>query len=384
MSKPTALFDVHKNLNKRCELQRKCGARYTEYEHDVAAYLLLTSGKSAYTFNKANMSLPSVKSVHRHISRHTYDTREGVLMINTLVKYLKVNHFPKAVALSEDGTSLSPNPEYSARTDSVRGLVAPFDDKGMPVLDFFKASSAAKMVNDLKNYTVGEYLYVVMATPMAVGASPVCILYMCSDNKFTHLQVKQRWHYVESELRKAGVKVVSHASDGDSRLLRAMKERTRLPHPRANLLYGQYFVGNLDDDVVCIQDTIHLVNKLRHSLLNPKKKMVVGKCDVSSDYIKQMIEIGEKVIHRMNPSDLNPADKMKFDPSLKLMAPELIEHLTDIVPDSIGTAVYLKIMRLIYVSFTEENMSPKKRIISIWLVLPDSCKTLYNVICFIL
>lgn len=105
---------------------------------------------------------------------------------------------------------------------------------------------------------------------------------------------------------------------------------------------------------------------------------------MSSDYIKQMIEIGEKVIHRMNPSDLNPADKMKFDPSLKLMAPELIEHLTDIVPDSIGTAVYLKIMRLIYVSFTEEKMSPKKRIISIWLVLPDSCKTLYNVICFIL
>lgn len=281
---PSALLDVQINMNRRFQLQGTYGVRYSEYEHDVAAYLLLTSGLSAYKFKRANMHLPSVKSTQRHISRHTHDTREGVLMVNPLVKYLNANNFPKVVALSEDGTALSPNPEYSPRTDSVRGLVAPFDSRGMPITNAFKASSAGKMINDLKNNTVGEYLYIIMATPMVVGASPFCVLYMCSDNKFTHLQVQQRWKHVEAELKKAGIKVIAHASDGDPRLLRSMKERTRLPHPFPSMLYGPYFIANIDDEVVCIQDPIHLENKLRNPLLNPKKHMFIGRywCQVYS------------------------------------------------------------------------------------------------------
>ncbi|XP_065077882.1 uncharacterized protein LOC135701105 [Ochlerotatus camptorhynchus] len=370
------MFTAETTSNRYCVNEIECnnlqgtyGVRYFEYEHDVAAYLLLTSGISAYKFQRANMHLPNRKSVQRHISRHTHDTREGVLMINPLVKYLNANKCPKVVALSEDGTSRSPNSEYSPRTDSVRGLVAPFNSKGMPILDHFKASTAEKMINDLKNYPVGEYLYIVMATPMVAGSSPFCVLYMCSDNKFTHLQVKQRWEHVEAELKKAGVKVVAHASDGDPRLLRVMKERTRLPHPVASTLYGSYFIANMNDEVVCIQDTIHLVNKLRHALLNPKKHMAMGKYYVSPEYVRQMIEHGDKVIHKMNPSDLNPADKMKFDPALKWMAPDLIEHLIQVVPDCYGTAVYLKLMRLINISFVEEEISPTERICKIWTAL---------------
>ncbi|XP_053698489.1 uncharacterized protein LOC128745438 [Sabethes cyaneus] len=367
--KNSALLNVQINIDKRIQLQRTYGVRYSEYELDVAAYILLTSGISAYKFKRANMHLPSLTSIQRHISRHTYNTREGILMVDSLVKYLTANNFPKVVALSEDGTSLSPNPEYSPRTDSIRGLVAPFDSKGMPLLDIFKASSAEKMINDLKKYTVGEYLYVVMATPMIVGASPFCLLYMCSNNKFTHLQVKQRWEHVEAELETAGVRVVCHASDGDPRLLRAMTERTHLPHTAASMLYGYHFIANINDDVVCIQDTIHLVNKFRHALLNPKKHMAIGKCDVSVECIKQMIEHGDKAIHKMNPSDLNPADKMKFDPTLKMIALDLIEHLVEVVPDCIGTVVYLKVMRLIYISFVEEKISPAERIFAIWTAL---------------
>lgn len=48
---------------------------------------------------------------------------------------------------------------------------------------------------------------------------------------------------------------------------------------------------------------------------------------------------------------MNPSDKMKFDPALKLMAPDLIEHLSEVVQDCNGTVVYLKLMRLLYISF---------------------------------
>lgn len=81
-----------------------------------------------------------------------------------------------------------------------------------------------------------------------------------------------------------------------------------------------------------------------------------------------MIEHGDKVVHKMNLSDLNPADKMKFEPTLKLMAPELIEHLVEVVPDCNGTAVYLKLMRLIYISLVEDRIPPAERICTIWYV----------------
>lgn len=81
-----------------------------------------------------------------------------------------------------------------------------------------------------------------------------------------------------------------------------------------------------------------------------------------------MLEIGHKAIHKLNPSDLNHADKMKFDPSVKLMKLNLINHLKDTVEGSDGVVVYLQLMRLIYLTFNEINMEPLKRVECIWCV----------------
>lgn len=250
--------------------------RYSELELDIAAYDFMTAGNSSYKFKRANMRLPCVNTIKRHIARHTSETQEGVLMIQPLKKYLKGLGYPMVVALSEDGTTVSPNPEYDPRTDSIRGLVPPFDDNGMPKQNHFLASSVKKMISDLETYPVGEYLYAILATPIVIGASPFCVLYMCSDNKFTHEHVIQRWQHVEVELQKAGIKVVAHCSDGDPRLLTAMKVQTSIPNQVPSKMYGPHYVINVDDSVVYIQDTIHLVNKLRHSLLDPKKQMALG------------------------------------------------------------------------------------------------------------
>lgn len=79
-----------------------------------------------------------------------------------------------------------------------------------------------------------------------------------------------------------------------------------------------------------------------------------------------MLDNGHKVIHKLNPSDLNSADKMKFDPSIKLMNRDLIDHLRQTVPDSHGTVAYLEIMKLIYESYTEDELTPSERVKSIW------------------
>lgn len=98
---------------------------------------------------------------------------------------------------------------------------------------------------------------------------------------------------------------------------------------------------------------------------------IVGKFVVSSALLKQMLEQGQKVVHKLNPSDLNAADRMKVDPSIKLMNSKLIDHLQEIVPSSNGTVAYLKVMRNIYLAFTDELLSPLERIELIWFVLSE-------------
>ncbi|XP_062702527.1 uncharacterized protein LOC134285543 isoform X1 [Aedes albopictus] len=276
------LPDLHVQMDSRSKLCKPNGIRYTEPELDAAAYELMAGGNSNYQFIKANMQLPSSKTLKRHIAKHTTETQEGILMVTPLLKYLNAHNYPLVVSLSEDGTTLSPNPEYDSRNDSIRGLVAPLDHSGMPEQDTFNASTVEKMINDLERYSVGEYLYIVMATPMAVGALPFCILYMCSDNRFTHDQVISRWNYIESELLKAGITVIANASDGDPRLLMAMRQRSTLHalHVGSESQYGPHFAMNndfkLDFKAISIQGSIHLVNKFRHSLLDPKKQMRLG------------------------------------------------------------------------------------------------------------
>lgn len=246
-------------------------------ELDAAAYDLITGGNANYLFRTANMKLPSIKTVKRHIAKHTAETQEATVMVQSLLNYLNAHQYPLIVALSEDGTAVSPNTEFDQRTDSLRGLVAPLDAHGMPIKDHFKATSLGKMLDDLETHHVGEYLYVVVAFPMAVAASPVCIFYMCSDNRFTYAEVLSRWTYVESELKRVGISVVCNSSDGDPRLLKAMKIRSGLPSSFCSKQYGPHFVADDTAGPICVQDTLHLVNKLRHALLDPKRHMRIGK-----------------------------------------------------------------------------------------------------------
>nr|XP_029712516.1 uncharacterized protein LOC115257213 [Aedes albopictus] len=251
--------------------------RYSTIELDSAAYDYITGGNSSYNFKASNMHMPAVKTLKHHISGYTMDTKEGVVMVQPLLNYLISHQYPMVVTLSEDGTALSPNIEYDPRNDSLRGLVAPLDSNGMPVAGVFTVKSLRKIISDLENHRTADYVYVVMATPMVVGAAPICIFYMCTDNRFTSDDVTARWLYVERVLWQAGITTVAVSSDGDSRLLKAMKNRSRLPNTALNPLYGPYYVAGASEQPICVQDTVHLINKLRNALLDPKRHMRLGK-----------------------------------------------------------------------------------------------------------
>lgn len=87
-----------------------------------------------------------------------------------------------------------------------------------------------------------------------------------------------------------------------------MKNRSGIANSASFEPYGPYLNLNLNDEPIFIQDLIHLVNKLRLALLDPKRHMRLGQFIVSVAVLNQMIEQGCKGIHKLNPSDLNPAD----------------------------------------------------------------------------
>ena len=70
---------------------------------------------------------------------------------------------------------------------------------------------------------ISKYAYVYMVQPLMVDCPSFCLMIIGTDNKFTAKGVLLRWQYIFGECSKRGIHVLSIGSDGDSRLLKAMK-----------------------------------------------------------------------------------------------------------------------------------------------------------------
>lgn len=70
-----------------------------------------------------------------------------------------------------------------------------------------------------------------------------------TDNRFTHTDVLDRWKTMNTEAEKYGIKIMGYSSDGDNRLLKAMRLTSNLPsNSRKNLLvHWKWFNTDLGD-----------------------------------------------------------------------------------------------------------------------------------------
>lgn len=104
--------------------------------------------------------------------------------------------------------------------------------------------------------------------------------------------------------------MVGFASDGDPKLLKAMLYETKFLSRVQLSKWGRYFIINNDQQkTVCIQDTIHLLNKIRNKLLNSAelkigkplyilyirskvitKLLIIGTIKISKDHIQKLID----------------------------------------------------------------------------------------------
>lgn len=137
--------------------------RYRKHEKDIKAFEFMKAGNSFYEYQSLNKHCISHRTLRNHIAASTSALAEGVLLVKPLVEYLSSNGYSYVVSLSEDASSIVPRPTYDPTTDSLSGLVPPFDKNGMPEMHHFEMTSATKMAETLKKYPKGTLTYMILA-----------------------------------------------------------------------------------------------------------------------------------------------------------------------------------------------------------------------------
>lgn len=149
------------------------GDHNNEFDDDIkrlALYIYLRGGKKLYEFFIYNMHFPCYRSVLRYVDSYHKQMIEGKLYFDELHDFLLKRNLPKVVSISEDATKITEVVEYCAKTRTLSGLVAPFNDRtGMPKQLFFVAESAIQISKSIEDFAKAKYVYVIIANPLIDG-----------------------------------------------------------------------------------------------------------------------------------------------------------------------------------------------------------------------
>uniref|UniRef100_A0A1X7TPL7 Uncharacterized protein n=1 Tax=Amphimedon queenslandica TaxID=400682 RepID=A0A1X7TPL7_AMPQE len=323
-------------------------------------------------------ALPSLRTVQNVIYREYVPLREGYFRFDDLLQHLVKHKAPFMVALAEDATRIIKNAEHDAVSNTCVGFVLPVNRDGLPLRNSFNVNTFEDIESYFQQHTIAKYAYVYMVQSLKEGVPSFCLACIGSDNKFSATDVLQRWKYINKELSLRGVRVVSFAADGDSRLMRAMhvtthlisnntnlslnNDTTPLPILQGNLSIKRWLFTNLYA-LFCVQDMVHVAVKFKTRLLKPSILLPMGDYIATSAHLHILTNIYGKEKHGMRRRDLDSRDKQNFAAIEHLMrASTLLEN----IPDAVGTKVYLEIVDASVNSYLDKSFFPKKRINDIW------------------
>ena len=282
-----------------------------------------------------------------------------------LKNYLKSNGLPMTVMLAEDGTRLTEQAQYDPKTNTLTGCVAPLNNDGLPVGNYFDATDAYRVIEQLNTCSLATTAYVQLAIPLSEKAAPFMLFYLATNNTFKHFDVIRRWLYTIALLKSHGIEVLAIGSDGDTTLLKAMITLTKfLSKPSFEL--GTFFSIAAAQCPIFFQDTLHLLNKIRRRLFTRPGSLIVGSAKPSVKHLEILVKRHSKDKHGLTMADLNPTDLMSFDPTEKVMKKDMIDYMERNVEGSEGTVALLRNMQNIYRAFIEANITPLERIAVCW------------------
>lgn len=161
-----------------------------------------------------------------------------------------------------------------------------------------------------------------------------------------------------------GIEVIGFSSDGDPRLLGAMKNQVHFDmYPDIDR------IKRFDKRPICVQDSIHIGTKLRNRILNSSMLLQIGNGVASVYHIKILLHTLPKKVHGLVLSDIYPEDRQNFKSLVKIMDSRVTEALQSHVVDSNATVMYLTLCHQATSSFIDENLQPLERVYRIWHAL---------------
>lgn len=129
-----------------------------------------------------------------------------------------------------------------------------------------------------------------------------------------------------------------------------------------NYFYNEYFnckiVGM--EIPLCFQDMIHLLTKLRNRILRPTALLPFGNGSVSKTFLKILIDSISKDKHCLTHSDIDPKDRQNALSASKICNTNTRDCLTNYVPGSQVTVLYLKMMSSVTESMLDPNLTIRK------------------------
>lgn len=145
--------------------------------------------------------------------------------------------------------------------------------------------SIVKGYFDQNNNKKSKSVYALVAVPLSNKATPFVISIFGTDNKFTHEHVLKRFSYIKEKCAESNIDVIGYGSDGDSKLLKAMKMSVGLGSNIGNDEmpdgWKELYFANLEHDYICFQDHFHIISKIRTRLLETSCPMRIGQYKIS-------------------------------------------------------------------------------------------------------
>ena len=348
------------------------GHRHDDTIKEFSASLLCLIGNAGYELIQANLgnALPHVSSSRRLIYSHR-KVIEGEFYFDELKCHLTKFKAPLFVNIQLDDTRIINKVEYDPVTDRFVGFCLPIHN-GVPSADAFILQTFDDIKHALDSENIGKYAHCIVVKSIDTSVPSFVLFTMCTDSKYNHQQILQRWNYIQQHLSKIGITVVSNGADGAGPFLKAMTMKTSLfyrEHKQNVPKYWTfYWMPDLSPDSLVCQDIIHLLAKLRTRLLTPSNLIVIGDEVACRAHLVQVLKKFPKSDHELTQQIIENKDKQNYSSIEVLLSSGVEECLKkmECKERAKGTLVYLWIMRNIRDTFFDKSISPLQRVSFMW------------------
>lgn len=154
--------------------------------------------------------------------------------------------------------------QYDKKSNNIVGYTLPLDPAtGFPISNSFQATNAHRIQNIVERNEKSTYAYVIVAQPLEKNSPSFALCVFGTNNRFMSLDVIKRWRTIKVLCEREGIEVYGYSSDGDPKLLKAMRIWTGIPLLTIPENQPNWFQCNFDfKQPLVLQDTVHIGNRL--------------------------------------------------------------------------------------------------------------------------